>query len=166
MKTSKRARRIERRNKMLKPAALNIVSLMDIFTILVFFLLVNSSSQQIPSKKDITLPESIAETMPEENVSVMVTMREVMVDGRVVVLLKDISEQDLIISALKTELEFKAAQDTSGSKVKSLTIMADENLPYSLVDKVLKTCQQVSYRKIAFAVTQIANKETAGSERQ
>jgi biopolymer transport protein ExbD len=163
MKTSKRARRIERRNKMLKPAALNIVSLMDIFTILVFFLLVNSSSQQLPSKKDITLPESVAETMPEETVNVMVTKREVMVDGRVIVLLKDISEQEAVITALKNELEYQASLDASGNKVKSLTIMADENLPYSLVDKVLKTCQQVSYRKIAFAVTQIENKGKAGS---
>jgi biopolymer transport protein ExbD len=162
MKTSKRVRRIERRNKMLKPAALNIVSLMDIFTILVFFLLVNSSSQQLPSKKDMTLPESIAETVPEENVSVMVTKREVMVDGRVIVLLQDINEQEPIISVLKKELEFQAAQDLTGNKVRSLTIMADENLPYSLVDKVLKTCQQVNYRKIAFAVTQVANKEKAG----
>ncbi len=163
MKTSKRARRIERRNKLLKPAALNIVSLMDIFTILVFFLLVNSSGQQLPSKKDLTLPESVAETMPEETVSVMVTKREVMVDGRVIVLLKDIDEKETFISALKQELEFQAAQDSSGNKVKSLTIMADENLPYSLVDKVLKTCQQVSYRKIAFAVTQIESKGQAGS---
>jgi biopolymer transport protein ExbD len=163
MKTSKRARRIERRNKLLKPAALNIVSLMDIFTILVFFLLVNSSGQQLPSKKDLTLPESVAETMPEETVSVMVTKREVMVDGRVIVLLKDINEKETFISALKQELEFQAAQDSSGNKVKSLTIMADENLPYSLVDKVLKTCQQVSYRKIAFAVTQIESKGQAGS---
>lgn len=163
MKTSRRARRIERRNKMLRPAALNIVSLMDIFTILVFFLLVNSSSQQLPSKKDIILPESVAETMPEENVSVMVTRREVMVDGRVIVLLKDIAEQEPVITALKQELEYQASLDATGNKVKSLTIMADENLPYSLVDKVLKTCQQVSYRKIAFAVTQIDNKGQAGS---
>jgi biopolymer transport protein ExbD len=163
MKTSRRARRIERRNKMLKPAALNIVSLMDIFTILVFFLLVNSSGQQLPSKKDLSLPESIAETTPEETVSVMVTKREVMVDGRVIVLLKDIVEQEPVIATLKQELEYQAALDTTGNKVKSLTIMADENLPYSVVDKVLKTCQQVSYRKIAFAVTQIENKGQAGS---
>lgn len=163
MKTSRRARRIERRNKMLKPAALNIVSLMDIFTILVFFLLVNSSGQQLPSKKDLSLPESVAETMPEETVNVMVTKREVMVDGRVIVLLKDIVEQEPVIATLKQELEYQASLDATGDKVKSLTIMADENLPYSLVDKVLKTCQQVSYRKIAFAVTQIENKGQAGS---
>jgi len=39
--------------------ALNLVSLMDIFTILVFFLLVNSSEvQTLPNARDLELPES------------------------------------------------------------------------------------------------------------
>ena len=41
--------------------ALNLVSLMDIFTILVFFLLVNSSDvETLPNAKDLQLPESIS----------------------------------------------------------------------------------------------------------
>ena len=62
MVKSARAKRMEKHHKRNKGAgALNLVSLMDIFTILVFFLLVNSSDvQTLPNAKDMKLPESIA----------------------------------------------------------------------------------------------------------
>ena len=59
MVKSRRAKRMGRhhiRNK--ATAALNLVSLMDIFTILVFFLLVNSSEVEVlPNDKDIQLSQ-------------------------------------------------------------------------------------------------------------
>ena len=63
MEMSQRAKRMERRNeKGKRTVALNLVSLMDIFTILVFFLLVNSSQVEVlPNAKDLQLPQSIAE---------------------------------------------------------------------------------------------------------
>ena len=68
MVKSGRAKRMDkhhRRNKGV--ASLNLVSLMDIFTILVFFLLVNSSDVEVlPNAKDVQLPESIAEEKAKE----------------------------------------------------------------------------------------------------
>ena len=60
---SQRAKRMERRNERgKKTVSLNLVSLMDIFTILVFFLLVNSAQVEVlPNARDLQLPESIAE---------------------------------------------------------------------------------------------------------
>ena len=54
MVRSGRAKRMEKHHKRNKStAALNLVSLMDIFTILVFFLLVNSSDvETLPSTKE------------------------------------------------------------------------------------------------------------------
>ena len=75
MQMSQRAKRMERRNeKGKRTVTLNLVSLMDIFTILVFFLLVNSAEVEVlPNARDIQLPESIAEEKARENVVVMVT---------------------------------------------------------------------------------------------
>ena len=69
-----RAARMERHHKRHKRStALNLVSLMDIFTILVFFLLVNSSEvQTLPNAKDLVLPESVAEERARETVVVLV----------------------------------------------------------------------------------------------
>ena len=63
MQMSRRALRMERHHKRHRSrGGLNLVSLMDIFTILVFFLLVNSSEvQTLPNAKDLELPESIAD---------------------------------------------------------------------------------------------------------
>ena len=65
-----RAARMERHHKRhQRNVTLNLVSLMDIFTILVFFLLVNSGDvQTLPNAKDMALPESVAEQRARERV--------------------------------------------------------------------------------------------------
>ncbi len=76
MKLSRRARRMQQHHARSKDrnAVLNMVSLMDIFTILVFFLLFNSSGDhQLPSTKAIKLPESVAEEKPRENLVILVS---------------------------------------------------------------------------------------------
>ncbi|MGK0261262.1 MAG: biopolymer transport protein ExbD, partial [Candidatus Azotimanducaceae bacterium] len=62
---SARRRRSRGRGKG-KTATLNLVSLMDIFTILVFFLMVNSSEVEVlQTSSDIKLPDSTSEQRPE-----------------------------------------------------------------------------------------------------
>ncbi len=84
MKASKRAKRMEKHHLRNKASGLNLVSLMDIFTILVFFLLVSSSSvQQLPKKKDIRLPTSVAKKVPTETVVIMVSKNNILVQGMI-----------------------------------------------------------------------------------
>ena len=154
MKSSKRLRRIERHNKTKKQPVLNLVSLMDIFTILVFFLLVNSSNtQQLPSTKELTLPTSISSKAPKETLLITVTKKDLLVQGvRVASIDSIMQEQSTIITALLKELEFQSAKSTADNALgKAVTIMGDENMGYDLVSKILKTCQQANYRQIAFA---------------
>ena len=84
MQMSRRAKRMERRNeKGKKTIALNLVSLMDIFTILVFFLLVNSTDVEVlPNAKDIQLPESVAEEKARENVVIVISDEKILVQGQ------------------------------------------------------------------------------------
>ncbi len=162
MEVSRRARRMDRHHKLAKQGGLNLVSLMDIFTILVFFLLVNSSNtQQLPSNKELTLPQSVAKKAPAETLVIVITKKDVLVQGQKVADIASLlaSEEDSI-PALKKELDFLAGgipaeQFKTGARV---TIMGDENIPYDLVRKILTTCQQANFTKIAFAATQIANK--------
>ena len=66
-------------------SAINLVSLMDIFTILVFFLLVNSSDGELlPTHKSVHLPESIAEEKPRETLVVMITGSDILIHGTVI----------------------------------------------------------------------------------
>ena len=65
MKMSRRAKRMDRHHvRNSRHPRFNMISLMDIFTILVFFLLVNSAEVQVTSTKAIKLPESVAEEKP------------------------------------------------------------------------------------------------------
>lgn len=160
LEISRRARRMHRHHKLTKGATLNLVSLMDIFTILVFFLLVNSSSsQQLPSSKDLTLPSSTTKKAPEEMLVIAITKSDVLVQGRKVAEVKDlVGDGKDDIPSLKKELDFLSSSQPERQGGRRITIMGDENIPYDLVRKILTTCQQANYTNIAFAATQVANK--------
>jgi len=146
----------------MKKPVLNLVSLMDIFTILVFFLLVNSSNtQQLPSAKDLTLPTSVAEKIPEETVVIAITNQDILVQGRRVARLSELEgNTEETIPALKDELEYQSTlgfiAEVDEKAGRAITIMGDENIPYETLRKILKTCQEANYRKIAFAANQKA----------
>ncbi len=162
MEMSSRARRMERAYKLRKQPALNLISLMDIFTILVFFLLVTSSSTQpLPSSKDLKLPDSIAKKAPEETLVLTIVGGQVLVQGRPIVeTQKILNQKEEIIQELVEELRFQSNKKklTRASMISSTgfaaTIMGDEELPFELLDRILKTCRQANYTKIAFAANQ------------
>jgi len=158
---SRRARRMERNHKCNKQSALNLVSLMDIFTILVFFLLVSSSNvQQLPNSKDMSLPTSVAEKAPKETLVIAITQDSIIVQGVKVSNINDVLQStDTLIPDLEKELNFQSSKSFAASKTKkgrSVTIMGDENISYQLLRKVLATCRQTSYTHIAFAAVQKA----------
>ena len=159
MKMSRRARRMQRyQQKQRKQPALNLVSLMDIFTILVFFLLVSSSdSQQLQNNKDIRLPTSLAQKAPKETLVIMVTSNNILVQGRNVASIGTVmASSEGLIAGLKDELLFQASKRRLGlekakTEGRAVTIMGDESLPYELLRKILTTCREANYTQIAFA---------------
>lgn len=171
MEMSRRARRMDRHHARNKPPALNLISLMDIFTILVFFLLVSSSSvQQLPKKKDIHLPTSVATKAPKETLIISITQQNILVQGREVATIQQvITDTAPLIDGLQKELKFQASKTrvlkTADGKVKgkAVTIMGDENIPYELLRKILATCRETNYTKIAFAAMQKAQSEKKSS---
>ena len=162
MVKSARARRMEKHHKRNKSVGgLNLVSLMDIFTILVFFLLVSSSEvQTLPNAKDLSLPESIAERKPEENVVVLIGKTDILVQGSPVAKIADVlAMQGNDIPALREALQSQndrvlrreARDDIAGREV---TIMGDKEIPYRLLKKVMATCTASDYGQISLAVLQ------------
>jgi len=142
-------------------ASLNLVSLMDIFTILVFFLLVNSSDvEELPNARDVSLPESISEIKARETVVVLVTSEQLLVQGQVVANIADVmASNQLIIPGLKTALQkqservLRSAADASDA-TREVTIMGDREIPYSLLKKVMATCTDAKYGQLSLAVMQ------------
>ena len=72
MRNSRRIKRMKRNRG--KISKMNLTSLMDVFTILVFFLLVNSGSVEVlDAPKEVQLPESKVEAKPRETVVIVIT---------------------------------------------------------------------------------------------
>jgi biopolymer transport protein ExbD len=153
---------MDMRHKRHKAAgALNLVSLMDIFTILVFFLLVNSSEVEVlPNAKDIQLPESIAEEKAKESVVILIGEENIIVQGTPIVKVSDVMRRrgndipelrQALLSQNDRVLRKEAQDDIAGREV---TIMGDKDIPYRLLKKVMATCTESEYGKISLAVLQ------------
>jgi len=160
---SRKAKRMEKHHKRRSIGGLNLISLMDIFTILVFFLLVNSQDVEVlPNARDLQLPESYAEERARENVVIMVTANQVLVQGRLVAEVKDVMSQDtIVIAALESELRLQTERllrkdDQARVEDREVTIMGDRELPYSLLKRIMASCTAAQYGKISLAVTQAA----------
>jgi biopolymer transport protein TolR len=163
MQKSERAKRMQKRHDRAKRAAgqLNLVSMMDIFTILVFFLLVNSSDVEVlPSSKDIELPQSIAEDKPEVSVIILIDEERILVQGTPVATIADVlarpgndipALREALLAQNDRELQIGSENDIAAREV---TIMGDKDIPYRLLKKVMATCTASDYGQISLAVMQ------------
>ncbi|MBL4827307.1 MAG: biopolymer transporter ExbD [Spongiibacteraceae bacterium] len=160
MKSSLRARRMARNHRRMQGSPkLNLVSLMDIFTILVFFLMVNSGDVEVlQSDKSIKLPDSVSKQRPDLTVLVKLNATDVIVQGRSVASVDDILKlEEDIIAGLNKELNYLASKkplltDLEKKKGRAVTIMGDQHIPYKLLKRVMTTCAQADYRDISLAV--------------
>jgi biopolymer transport protein ExbD len=143
-------------------AKLSLVSLMDIFTILVFFLLLNSGeSDNIENTRFVELPKSTTGTSPHEELIVSISKQDIWLEGEVVGNVADVikSPNDPIegLAAALQEIAAKKEELTGFEKQKgfSITIMGDKNVPYVLLKSVMTTCRLHDYRNISLAVNHI-----------
>jgi len=136
---------------------MNLVSLIDVFTILIFFLLSNSGVETLPPSGTVHLPESTASKTPKETLVVAVNGTEITVDGRKVAEVGPLADSaDDLIPGLKAELDALAARPVAraedAGKAKAVTIMGDKTIPYQLLRKVMYTCALADYTDVSFAV--------------
>jgi biopolymer transport protein ExbD len=144
-----------------RTVTMNLTSLMDVFTILVFFLLVNSANTEVlETPKQLTLPASAVEQKPRETVVIFVSPTEVTVQGEVVARVEDIrASQRQSIEPIRERLE-QVGRNVIGPKTKiaaesrEVTILADRTVPFNVVKKVMSTCTGQGYGRISLAVLQ------------
>ena len=161
MKNSRRMKRMARNRQ--KVVTMNLTSLMDVFTILVFFLLVNSATTEVlETPKQITLPASIVEEKPRETVVIFVSPDQVTVQGEAVARIEDIlasSAQNIEpIGRRLAEVNQNVIGLTTKAVAESreVTILADRSVPFSVVKKIMSTCTSQGFGRISLAVLQKA----------
>jgi biopolymer transport protein ExbD len=161
MRNSRRMKRMGRNKK--KVTGLMLTPLMDVFTILVFFLLFHSTGGNVlDAPKQIKLPESVVETKPKETVVIMVSPEIVLVQGEAVIrtpeLLKDRIKTVAEIKERLKQLERNIIGISTKTAVESkeVTILADKTIPFKVLKKIMSTCTASGYERISLAVIQKA----------
>ena len=137
---------------------MNLVSLIDVFTILIFFLLSNSGVETLPAAS-VHLPESTAKQDPKETVVIVVNATEITVDGLKVADVAPLANAtDDLIPGLKAQLDVVSARPVAlaenAAQAHSVTIMGDKDIPYQLLRKVMYTAALADFTNVSFAVNQ------------
>jgi biopolymer transport protein ExbD len=152
------------RNKK-KVTSLNLTSLMDVFTILVFFLLFHSSgSEVLEAPKQIKLPDSVVEARPRETVVILVTSENVLVQGVAVISTVELLDAKVGNVAEITQRLDQLERNIIGISTKTVvaskevTILADKTIPFRVLKTIMSTCTLSGYGKISLAVTRKAAK--------
>jgi biopolymer transport protein ExbD len=170
MKMSMRAKRMAKHRQRLNVVPkLNLVPLIDCFVLLIFFLLINYSSnvEILNSDKSIKLPMSVSENKPGETIVVSVSGTEIIVAGQRVGSIDELmASPSSRFAPLEAELKALASQaapltEEEKAEGRPITIMGDRAIPYEQLKKIMATCVAADYRKIALAVSQKGPDTTA-----
>jgi len=162
---SRRMKRMERNNKkgVIKGLGINLIPMMDVLCVLVFFLLFHSFNSTLPDAQ-IALPVSTAEARPRETIAIVVSPETVMVQGESVVdtpnllddsigLVREIRDR---LKQLESEMVGLGANVVAESK--EITLLADKTIPFKVLKKIMSTCTASGYGRISLAVVQKAEK--------
>ncbi len=142
--------------------SLNLTALMDIFTIILLFLLKSYSveSEVLVPNPAIKLPVSTSIEAPTMRLVLQVSKDAIVVDGEYVTTVADaLKGEDLLIKPLfdalnnNTEkIEFIAKNNPSIKFTGEVMIQGDKDIPFVLLERAMFTCGQAGYDNISLAV--------------
>ncbi len=165
MKLSALQRRAHRRARKDAGMDMNLVALIDVFTILLFFLLSSAGSDEALSTPDhMQLPMAHAEKAPQPSLVLAIDATDITVDGRRVAGVAEVlASPDALIAPLQAALaqiaaatplspDAERATGAPAAQTRAVTIMGDQDIPYALLRKVMATCAQAQFGDVSFAV--------------
>ena len=149
------------KNKFSMDTGLNLVSLMDIFTILLLFLLFHVSGEEetITVPDIVRLPVSVASVKPAPATTVYITGDSILLGDKKIANTQDVIKSDEPgIDSLEKELIIQMSQDEMEAEKdgtrRIIIIMGDKMIPFTLLKKVMYTCSWAGYQTLSLAVIQ------------
>lgn len=140
---------------------LQLTSMMDMFTIILVFLLKTYSAEGnlLHPSEYLTLPTSNIEVPVEVALDVAVSKEWVMVNEKAVIKVAEMMKSNRLLvdplqSVLKTfSTEAKKMEELYGAPFSGkVTIQGDKDLPYSVLMKVMATCASSDYPNMRLVV--------------
>jgi biopolymer transport protein ExbD len=144
-----------------------ITSLIDVFTILVVYLLKNFSAEGnlVSNAENLTLPNSSStKALKEVNLQIALTSDMVVVDNQPICPITDVKnisndEPDPVVFRLEDILKKKYAQEEEMVRLGALNqvtgrviLQIDKSIPFDYLFKVINTCGKVGYNEMKLAV--------------
>ncbi|MCL2178606.1 MAG: biopolymer transporter ExbD [Proteobacteria bacterium] len=140
-----------------------LTPLVDMFVIVVLFLMANFSAtgEVLSMRPDIRLPEA-ANPLEMQNLdvpAVIISRTDIVFETKVVANTEDLEKaEELSVPLLKQELEnqLKALEARMGVEAgegfRDINLQADQDIPFSVIKRVMYTCAAAGYYNINFAV--------------
>lgn len=145
-------------------ADLNITAMVDMFVIIVLFLIANFSAtgEVLMMNKDVVLPEAINTEEVAMAPVVMISMDQVLVSGVLIGRVDDLVREDYLnIPSLEEKLRdmkkqyedlHAMANDAEGGFKGDVNIQAHKEAQFKIVKRVMFSCASAGYSNINFAV--------------
>jgi biopolymer transport protein TolR len=143
----------------------NLIPLLDIFTILLLFFLVQAGdpSETLPVLENLRLPFSHAEQPARRQLVVAIDPENILLEGRPVARVADVAaaEGNLIpglaeaLGAYLEEARGAASGGEAGTGARlagEITIMGDRAIPFAVLKRVMYTCAARHFGHISLAV--------------
>ncbi len=136
----------------------SLIPMIDMLMILVVYLLVHAADYEVlPNTRSIQIPQSMSETKPRETVTVLITKEALFVNGAELASVAELrARPEAVIEplrrALRTEADKRVLKDRDDPTSHEVTVLADKDLPYSFLKKILSTCTAAEYGKVSLAV--------------
>lgn len=161
MKLSRRLKRMERNNKN-HFVRLNLIPMLDVLSVLVFFLLFHSFNGDMPEQR-LALPQSVVETKPRGTVAISITPEAILIQGEPVMktaLLYDerggtVREVTDRLAQIERSMN-NGTNTVAENETREITLLADKNVPFHVLKKIMTSCTASGYGKISLAVIQKA----------
>jgi len=146
---------------------LNITSMMDMFTIILVFLLKSFSAEGslLTNADNLVLPNSASKKKPSEvSLQLAVTQDMILLDNQAVVPTEDArnipqESADPIITKLEEKLKVCLAQEEEMVRMGALNqvqgkiiVQVDKNIDFDVLFKIMNTCGKSGYNNMNFAV--------------
>jgi biopolymer transport protein ExbD len=163
MRASRRMKRMERNNNR-RQAFLNLIPMLDVLSVLVFFLLFHSFNGDMPEQR-LALPTSVVETKPRGTVVVSVTPEAVLVQGQAVMKTADLFDDRVAtvrevterLDQIESSMQQAKPQAGAEGETREITLLADKTIPFKVLKKIMTSCTASGYGKISLAVIQKAS---------
>lgn len=147
------------------PSQLKLTSMIDMFTILIVFLLKSYSAVELNviSSPNLSLPTSISTKIPSETLILTVAKNAIIVEGKAVVELTKnydvvgMSPDELVIKSLYSVLSYHSKKlskqaEAYGNDFKGeITLQGDKDISFKLLKRVIVTAGKAEFGEFKLA---------------